>query len=370
MFEKLITDLKNSLPAPIRKKLGIAENSEESEVEDSDYNEESEDSASSSPEASAEEQKKKRNSMIVRVVVILALAYFAVDEFVLKPNQVSEEAPVTDPRKNRPKKKVAATENAAATPANETAANPDATAATTTTAADPSAQPVQNSQGSETSTNSELSAYEPAGTGTETAAGSAETATPPIENVNILSKTETPDQKIDQLLNEVDTSADSSASSSSSSSSSSTTSETTSGSPSVGETTTAQDSFTPTVDNSMEIPTELPAEQITIPSQPKKSQESSSGNSMASKIAEDAVETPPPAYDQVGRGLVYNCKDKYWACLNKTAYVVCNKNMKWNKSKGESAECVVQNIYSSDEDCAKVQKYNVSTNVATSFCQN
>ena len=92
---------------------------------------------------------------------------------------------------------------------------------------------------------------------------------------------------------------------------------------------------------------------------------------MASKIVDDvAVETAPPPYDQLGRGLVYNCKDKYWACVDKPAYVTCNKNMKWNKSKGNSAECVVQAIYGSDDDCAKVQKYNVSTSQATTFCQN
>lgn len=92
--------------------------------------------------------------------------------------------------------------------------------------------------------------------------------------------------------------------------------------------------------------------------------------SMADMIVQEDVYTPAPQYDQIGRGLVYNCKDKYWACVDKPAYVGCNKNMLWNKSKGNTVECVVQNIYGSDEDCAKIQKYNVSTNVATSFCGN
>jgi hypothetical protein len=90
--------------------------------------------------------------------------------------------------------------------------------------------------------------------------------------------------------------------------------------------------------------------------------------SMADLIVEDDVYTPAPMYDQVGRGLVYNCKDKYWACIDKPAYVACNKNMKWNKTKGNAQECVVQNVYGSDEDCAKIQKYNISTNIPTSFC--
>ncbi len=86
------------------------------------------------------------------------------------------------------------------------------------------------------------------------------------------------------------------------------------------------------------------------------------------KIVEDDVYTPPPAYDQLGRGLVYNCKDGYWVCVDKAAYVECNKNMKWNKSHGKAIECAVSNIYNSDDDCGVVQKYNVSTSVPTTFC--
>lgn len=114
-------------------------------------------------------------------------------------------------------------------------------------------------------------------------------------------------------------------------------------------------------------------EEVKIPSQGQipslePEVEAPKDNSMASKIVEVEVMTAPPSYDQLGRGLVYNCKDRHWACLDKPSYVTCNKNMKWNKSKGNPAECVVQDIYSSDEDCAKVQKYNVSTSLATPFC--
>ena len=89
---------------------------------------------------------------------------------------------------------------------------------------------------------------------------------------------------------------------------------------------------------------------------------------LADKIVADDVYTPPPAYDQLGRGLVYNCKEKFWACIDRTAYINCNKNMKYNKAHGKTAECTVQNVYNSDEDCNTVQKYNVSTNKPTTFC--
>ncbi len=91
--------------------------------------------------------------------------------------------------------------------------------------------------------------------------------------------------------------------------------------------------------------------------------------SMEDKIVQEEAYIAPPAYNLLGRGLVYNCKDKYWACIDKPSYVACNKNLKWHTAKGNAKECVVQNVYSSEEDCIKVQKYNVSVNQATSFCQ-
>lgn len=343
MLEKLITNLKNSLPAPIREKLGIAEEKQEDSEESKDFDDSDTDSEASSGEVSEEEQKKKRNSMMLRVVIILGLAYFAVDEFILKTEEnATEEIVGAKPKRKRPVKK-AAEEVAATNAASETAQG--------------ASNPIQE-------------------TPSETVTEAPSQTPPPIENINVLDKNETPDQKLDQLVSEVGPTPTPSFNEAPAESSSETPaeppkeipSEPTMESPSqssFGESSQST-SISTSSNESMEIPTELPTEQITIPSQPKDQQ----NNSMASKIAEEATETPPPAYDQVGRGLVYNCKDKYWACLNKTAYVVCNKNMKWNKSKGSAAECVVQNIYSSDEDCAKVQKYNVSTSVPTAFCQN
>jgi hypothetical protein len=87
------------------------------------------------------------------------------------------------------------------------------------------------------------------------------------------------------------------------------------------------------------------------------------------KIAVEEVYLEPPSFDQLGRGLVYNCKEKHWACLSKAAYVQCAKNMKWNSNNSKKSECAVVNVYSSNEDCEKVQKYNISTGQSTSFCK-
>ncbi|MBC7428401.1 MAG: hypothetical protein H7336_07300 [Bacteriovorax sp.] len=355
MLEKLITNLKNSLPGPLRKKMGMVKESDDN-IEESEENElqkfESDESDGPSV-TSDEEKKKKRISMIIRVVVICGIAYFALDEFVLKKNkgagdqgldEILAKAPVRKKRKGivKPDDKAGDTKTAAIAANGKSAT--DAPAKT-----------------GEASTSAEVSNTLATGN-VNTAAGS----TPPIENVNILDKNDplatapvnitadqmqtesstdtgtsqeivsskvvdtSVDHKIDQLIDHVDQTA-------------------------APETAAANTS----------------TEEVNIPSQlqaldkktPKKAA------SMASKIVEDVSETLPPVYDQVGRGLVYNCKDKYWACVDKPSYVVCNKNMKWNELKGNTAECIIQNIYNTDEDCAKIQKYNVSTSQPTAFCK-
>ncbi len=91
---------------------------------------------------------------------------------------------------------------------------------------------------------------------------------------------------------------------------------------------------------------------------------------LENKIDETSEYTEPPKYEILGRGLVYNCKGKHWACVDKTNYQICHKNMKHNEANGKASECVTQNVYSNEEDCSTVQRYNVSTSVATNFCKN
>jgi hypothetical protein len=295
MFEKFITNLKKSLP-------GQKSNDEDLEEAEDQESNSSDSDDDNSPDQDA---KKKQMSMIIRVIVILGIGYMAVDHFILsapKELTVEEMIAANAPKKKRKpvKKEVPATDNEAAkTPETSTA---------TTSASDSQAQ-------------AEI---------------------PPVENINIMDKTETsqtsepnipvetsnpvPDSNIDQRIDQLIETAD-------------------------------QNEPAPPVAESTgeKVATEAPA---------KKEEKVS----MADLIVQEDVYTPAPQYDQLGRGLVYNCKDKYWACIDKPAYVACNKNMQWNKTKGNAAECVVQNVYASDEDCAKIQKYNVSTNVSTAFC--
>ena len=313
MLEKLITNFKKSLPEPLRKKLGVAKEDEQVEEQEEEEVEETEAESEASPE---EDKKKKQISMIIRVVIILVLGYLALDEFVLKQNSSEpsvEELLAAAPKKPRRPKKAEATQPTEATaPAEGTTPAEGAVAATDTKANATEEAPIEN--------------INIAPKDESTASSSLDV--PTSNDVVVDSKpVETGvDQKLDQLVNNFE--------------------------------------------NTTETPSTGQMEEVKVPSMGGADSEKQE-TSMASKIVDDvAVETAPPAYDQLGRGLVYNCKDKYWACVDKPAYVTCNKNMKWNKSKGNSAECVVQAIYSSDEDCAKVQKYNVSTSQATTFCQN
>lgn len=331
MFEKLITNLKNILPAPLKKMLGGKDSTDE-ETEGSQDDDQTEVETESSS-LNVEEAQKKKKTMIIRVIVIVALAYVAFDEFVLKestPEPTAEEiiAQAQAKRKKR-KKPIPPPTEVTAVKSDTTSTPPEAINTEKTET------PVENNEKTEAKNE-----------------GSQE-GSPPLENINITEKTEevistkevptdSLDEKLDQLNEKV--------------------------SPPIE------------VKNEVtkEIVKEATIEEVKIPSQKKELPETQmdvgeaepndKANNMTSKIVEDLPETPPPSYDHLGRGLVYNCKDKYWACVDKPSFVTCNKNMKFNQANGKAIECSIQAIYASDEDCAKIQKYNVSTNVDTKFC--
>lgn len=76
----------------------------------------------------------------------------------------------------------------------------------------------------------------------------------------------------------------------------------------------------------------------------------------------------PPNYRRVGRGLVYNCVGRHWACVDKFAYFQCRENTKWSKVNQKEPECVVSNVYASEKDCGVVQLHYINTNEPTDFC--
>ena len=80
--------------------------------------------------------------------------------------------------------------------------------------------------------------------------------------------------------------------------------------------------------------------------------------------------TDPPQYERLGRGLVYNCKGKHWACVDKFSYFQCRENFLWLRSNQKPYECIIQNVYASIKDCEIVQEYNINKAIKTDFCEN
>ena len=80
--------------------------------------------------------------------------------------------------------------------------------------------------------------------------------------------------------------------------------------------------------------------------------------------------TNPPNYSFRGRGLVYNCKGKHWACVDKESYLKCRENEKWQIRKNKKIECKTINVYQNIRDCNIIQLNNIHTLVKADFCKN
>lgn len=76
----------------------------------------------------------------------------------------------------------------------------------------------------------------------------------------------------------------------------------------------------------------------------------------------------PPDYEFKGRGLVYNCVGKHWACIDAPSYKVCESNASSTKTLGKSQECYPFNVYDNAKGCQNVQNRMVSSSAKTSFC--
>jgi hypothetical protein len=88
----------------------------------------------------------------------------------------------------------------------------------------------------------------------------------------------------------------------------------------------------------------------------------------ATKEPEATSYLAPPDYENVGRGLVYNCLGKHWACIDGPSFKVCQLNNTALKSQNRSKECVPDSVYQSDSACGWVQKQKITGNAKTDFC--
>lgn len=131
----------------------------------------------------------------------------------------------------------------------------------------------------------------------------------------------------------------------------------------------------PVVEKKVEIKREISS----VPPAPKQEPET-----LALDVTEivDEIETPSkeeiqrpaefvaaPDYNEVGRGLVYNCKGKHWACVDKYSYFACRDNLKWSKENSKPFECFTKDVYKNEVDCRVIQTHFVNTNEKTDFCK-
>lgn len=91
---------------------------------------------------------------------------------------------------------------------------------------------------------------------------------------------------------------------------------------------------------------------------------------MIEKVVKEKLEyQEPPNYLETGRGLVYNCAGRHWACVDQTSYIDCKKNNDWSKQNEKEPECYPSNVYGSFKDCRTIQIYNINTITETDFCK-
>ena len=88
------------------------------------------------------------------------------------------------------------------------------------------------------------------------------------------------------------------------------------------------------------------------------------------KLVKEKLEyQEPPTYLETGRGLVYNCIGKHWACVDQASYLNCKKNAQWSKENNKPAECFPSDVYQNFKDCRVIQVDRINTLFETTFCE-
>lgn len=88
----------------------------------------------------------------------------------------------------------------------------------------------------------------------------------------------------------------------------------------------------------------------------------------ATKEPESTSYVAPPDYENVGRGLAYNCVGKHWACIDGPSFKICQQNNTALKSQNRAKECYPDSVYQSESACGWVQKQKITGNAKTDFC--
>ncbi len=74
-----------------------------------------------------------------------------------------------------------------------------------------------------------------------------------------------------------------------------------------------------------------------------------------------------PDYEKVGEGLVYNCKGRHWACIDRKNYFRC-RELEVSVGSGQP-DCAIAETYASIEDCQVMQIYKVNRAAPPEECK-
>jgi hypothetical protein len=87
-------------------------------------------------------------------------------------------------------------------------------------------------------------------------------------------------------------------------------------------------------------------------------------------IPEKKEYVSPPDYEYRGRGLVYNCVGKHWACVDAPSFKSCEENASSVRYLQRPTECHPFNVYETVRGCEDMQNRMVSSSAKTDFCQD
>ena len=276
--------------------------------------------ASEEPELDDEAAKKKKRSRIIQAVIGLGLVVFLAEDYIIPKEEPLDNVPVPPPvARPRPQPKPAEETPAATVDTNPATETPTTPTETTPTEATPS-----DSVATGPSTTTETLPDSPVDvTSTEVPSepieATPEDITPAIEEPSI------PDTTISDVPTET--------------------------TPSVsmdsidGETTPTDDNLTDQILQDLEKQAKG--------TEPK-------------KTVKEYVS--PPDYEYRGRGLVYNCSGKHWACVDAPSYKICEDNAASTQFLKKTSECHPVNIYETQKGCENIQNRMVSSSAKTAFC--
>lgn len=273
--------------------------------------------AAEEPELDEEAAKKKKRSRIIQAVIGVGLIVFLAEDYIIPKEEPAENVPVPPPvSRRRPQPKPAEETPPATvdttTPTTETPTTPTEAAPSDTVAVDPTTTTETQPDSPVDVTSTEVPSSEPV-------EATPEDSTPAIEEPS------TPDTSITDVPTET--------------------------TPSVsmdtidGETTPSDDNLTDQILQDLEKQAKG--------TEPK-------------KTVKEYVS--PPDYEYRGRGLVYNCQGKHWACVDAPSYKICEDNAASTQFLKKTSECHPVNIYETQKGCENTQNRMVSSSAKTAFC--